>query len=263
MVRGIECVSELGLNALEVEFVRRVGMGNETAKEVGEVAKKFGVRLSVHCPYFVNLCSLEKEKLEASKRRILDSIERAHHMGADIAVFHPGFYGKLTLEEAYRAVKGSCRDILGRAKAGGVRDVRLGLETMGKQKTFGTFEEIVRICKEVEGCTPVVDWAHLNCRYGGFLKKQEDYAKIFEKLKPLRLKHLHTHVTCAEYTIVEAGKGNEKHHLTLDTKKPDFEPLVKEILKRKVDITLISESPSLEADAIVLKKMFEKHGYNF
>jgi deoxyribonuclease-4 len=38
---------------------------------------------------------------------------------------------------------------------------------------------------------------------------------------------------------------------------------VKEILRRKIDITLISESPTLEQDALVLKKMFEKHGYKF
>lgn len=260
---GIKCVSELGLNAFEVEFVRRVGMSNEMAKEVGKIAKELNVRLSVHCPYFVNLCSQEKEKLEASKKRILDSVERAHFMGADVAVFHPGFYGALTLEQAYEAVKKSCKDIIERMKSKGIEDVKLGLETMGKQSTFGTLEEIIRICREVKGCAPVIDWAHINCRSAGGLKGQEDYAKIFDELKPLKLKHLHSHVTGAEYTEVEAGRGNEKHHLTIDAKKPDFEPLVREILKRRIDITLISESPILEQDALVLKEMFEKHGYKF
>lgn len=262
-IAGVRCVAELGLNAFECEFVRGVGMSNETAKEVGKVAKELNVRLSVHCPYFVNLCSQEKEKLEASKKRILDSVERAHFMGADVAVFHPGFYGALTLEQAYEAVKQSCEDIIERMKSKGTEDVGLGLETMGKQSTFGTLEEIIRISKEVKGCVPVVDWAHLNCRSAGGLKGQEEYAKIFNELKPLKLKHLHSHVTGAEYTEVETGRGNEKHHLTIDTKKPDFEPLAREILKRKIDITLISESPILEQDALVLKKMFEKNGYKF
>jgi deoxyribonuclease-4 len=57
--------------------------------------------------------------------------------------------------------------------------------------------------------------------------------------------------------------GNERRHLTLDAKKPDYEPLVKEILKRRIDITMISESPVLEQDALLLKRMFEKHGYKF
>jgi deoxyribonuclease-4 len=57
--------------------------------------------------------------------------------------------------------------------------------------------------------------------------------------------------------------GNERHHLPLDAKKPDYEPLVKEILRRKMDTTMISESPVLEKDALVLKRMFERHGYKF
>jgi len=262
-IGGIGCTSKLGLNAFEVEFVRRVGMGNEMAKQAGEVAKKLNVRLSVHCPYFVNLCSQEREKLEASKKRVLDSVERAHHMGADIAVFHPGFYGKLTPKQAHDAVKQACEDMLGRMRAKGIRGVRLGLETMGKQATFGSLEEVVGICREVKGCAPVIDWAHLNCRSAGGLERREDYARVFEELKPLKLEHLHTHVTCAEFTQVGSGKGNEKHHLTLDAKKPDFGPLAEESLRRKVEITLISESPTLEQDALVLKGMFEKLGYKF
>jgi len=262
-IAGVRCVAELGLNAFECEFVRGVGMSNEMAKEVGKVAKELNVRLSVHCPYFVNLCSQEKEKLGASKKRILDSVERAHFMGADVAVFHPGFYGTLTLEQAYEAVKQSCDDIIERMKSKKIEDVLLGLETMGKQSTFGTLEETIRICREVKGCIPVIDWSHLNSRSAGGIKGQKDYSKVFDELEQLKLKHLHCHATGAEYTVVGEGRGNEKRHLTIDAKKPDLEPLVEEILRRKIDITLISESPVLEKDALILKKMFEKNGYKF
>jgi deoxyribonuclease-4 len=54
----------------------------------------------------------------------------------------------------------------------------------------------------------------------------------------------------------------EKRHLVLDH-KPDFEPLAKEMLKRKFDITIISESPILEQDSLKMKKIFEKLGYRF
>jgi endonuclease IV len=60
------------------------------------------------------------------------------------------------------------------------------------------------------------------------------------------------------------GKGNEKRHLNIkDGALPDYKPLVEEILKRKIDITLISESPNLEGDALFLKGMLEKAGYVF
>jgi deoxyribonuclease-4 len=136
----------------------------------------------------------------------------------------------------------------------GWMDVKLGLETTGKKFTFGTLEEIVNICKEVKGCIPVVDFAHLFARDGGKI----DYPKIFEGLKPLKLKHLHTH-----YTSVLFNSKGEVKHLTWKVQKPPFLPLAKEILKRKLDITVISESPTLEQDSLEQKKVFEKLGHHF
>ncbi|PSN89793.1 endonuclease IV, partial [Candidatus Marsarchaeota G1 archaeon OSP_B] len=56
-IDGIKTVRSLGLNAMEVEFVQGVRMSPEMAKEAGKVAKELNVRLSVHAPYFINLCS--------------------------------------------------------------------------------------------------------------------------------------------------------------------------------------------------------------
>jgi deoxyribonuclease-4 len=257
---GIKCVAELGLNSMEVEFVRGVWMSNETARQSGWVAKELGILLSVHCPYFINLCSREPEKLEASKRRILDSVERAFYMGADVAVFHPGFYSGLAPEAAFEAVEGACRDMFDRMKEKKINGVRLGLETTGKVSQFGTLDETIKICRKLKGCTPVVDFAHIYARQAGRI----DYMWVFEKLKPLKLKHLHAHFTGMEWTPAKAPwEGNERRHLELKANKPPFEPLAREVLKRKVNITLISESPILEQDSLEMKRVFEKLGYRF
>ena len=254
-IGGIKCVAELKLNAFEVEFVRRVGMSNEMAKETGRVAKELNILLSVHCPYFINLCSQEKEKLDASKQRILDSVERAFHMGAEIAVFHPGFYGNLTPEAAFNAIEGACRDMLDRMRAKGIKGVSLGMETTGKVSQFGTLDETIEICKKLKECAPVVDFAHIYARQAGRI----DYGEVFEKLKPLKLKHLHAHFTGMEWTPAKAPwQGNERRHLELKVNKPPFEPLAREVLKRKIDITLISESPILEKDSLEMKHIFER-----
>ncbi len=253
-------MAELKLNAFEVEFVRRVGMSNEAAREAGEMARELGVLLSVHCPYFVNLCSQEPEKLEASKKRILDSVERAFYMGADVVVFHPGFYGSLAPENAFKSVEEACRNMLGRMKRKGIKGVRLGLETTGKVSQFGTLEEIIKICKKLKGCTPVVDFAHIYARQAGRIY----YPWIFEKLKQLKLKHLHAHFTSMEWTPAKVPwGGNERRHLELKVNKPPFEPLAREVLKRKTNITLISESPILEQDSLKMKRVFENLRYRF
>jgi len=257
---GLRRVAELGLNSIEVEFVRGVSMRNETADEVGKLAKALGILLSVHCPYFINLCSTDMQKLEASKKRILDSVERAYHMGARIAVFHPGYYGSLTPKAAFEAVERACADMLDRMKSMGIKGVALGHETTGKISAFGTLDELVRLCKQIRGCEPVVDFAHLFARAAGKI----DYVEVFDKLKSLKLKHLHSHFTSMEWTPAKVpGYGNERRHIPIKFNKPPFEPLAKEILKRKLSITLISESPLLELDSLEMKRVFEKLGYRF
>jgi deoxyribonuclease-4 len=254
---GLRRVAELGLNAMEVEFVRGVNMSKEMAKKVGVEAERLGIRLSVHCPYFINLCSTDRAKLEASKKRILDSADRANLMKADIVVFHPGFYGKLSPEQAVEKVSEACTDLVTKMKRAKIEGVRLGLETMGKQNTFGTLEEVLEVCRRVEGCVPVIDWAHLYAR----LNREVKWSDVFEKVK--QYKHLHTHFTGVEIKPLGPGKGNEKKHLVITSKSPPFEPLGEEILQRRVDITIISESPLLEEDALLMKEFFEERGFRF
>lgn len=255
---GIRDLINLGLNANEVQFTYGVRMDLKTAEECGKVADK-KVLLSVHCPYYVNLCSLEKEKLKASKQRIIESCQRAERMHANIATFHPGFYGKLTKEEAFESVKNTCEEIVDELTSNGIKSVNLGLETTGKQAQFGTLEEIIEICKKVRNCIPVIDFSHIYARNGASI----DYEKIFDQLTQLKLNHYHTHFTGVEVSKVGIGKGNERYHLEIKSNKPPFEPLAKEILKRKLDITIISESPILEKDSLRMKETFQKLGYKF
>lgn len=252
-IEGVKTVSKLGLNAMEIEFVRGVKMSNETAKEVGKIAKELNIRLSIHAPYFINLSSSEKIKIEQSKKRILNSVEKAHLMHADVVVFHPAYYGKLSSKETLEMVIDACGDIIDSMRSKKIKDIRLGLETTGKHSQFGTLDEIIEIHKELKTCVPAVDFAHIFARGGGRI----DYGEILEKLKRLKLKDYHTHFSNIHFT----DKG-ERWHLVLD-KKPPFEPLAKEVLKRKMNITIISESPILEQDSLKMKKDFERLGYRF
>lgn len=253
---GIRRVAELGLNAMEVEFVRGVSLSRADSKIAGEEAKRLGVKLSVHCPYYINLCSSNPAIVEKSKNWILLSADRAHAMRAEIAVFHPGYYQKLTQEEALERVVQGCEDLRSEMKRKGIDDVLLGLETMGKQSTFGTLDEVLEVFRRVDGCIPVVDWAHIYARNAGHV----NWTEIFDKL---RFKPLHTHFTCVEFTTVAPGKGNEKRHLEMEANQPPFKPIGEEILKRKLEITIISESPVLERDSLLMKVFFERRGFSF
>lgn len=234
----------LGLNAWEVNFTHGVKMSLETAKRIGEESKK--LLLSIHAPYYINFCN--PEQIANSRRQILESVERAKVMDAKMVGFHAGYYGDLDKEEASKMILNACQEM-----GKNLGDVKLALETTGKHSQWGTLEEIIELCKKLRSCTPLVDFAHIYARSNGKI----DYAEVFDKLKILKLKHLHCHFSNLTYT----AKG-ERYHIPIDH-NPDFLPLAKEILKRKLDITIISESPILEQDALKMKHIFEKLGYKF
>lgn len=256
-IKGVEKVAELGLNAMEVEFVRGVNLSREKAKELGKIAQELDVELSIHAPYYINLASEDKEKIKASMKRILDSLDRASLMKAKVVVVHAGYYGK-DKEKASKMIFDACKKIsaeISKKKW----NVFLGLETTGKQSQWGTLDEIIELCKKIKNCIPVIDFAHIYARNGGEI----NYAEIFEKVSELKLDFLHSHFSGIKFKKTLAG-GNEREHLPIQKSKgPDFEKLAREILKRKINITIISESPILEKDSLYMKRIFEKLGYRF
>lgn len=248
-IQGIRDVKKLGLSAMELEFVRGVYLKKEQAIEVGKIAKDLKIKLSIHASYFVNLCN--PEKVEDSKKRILSSCKIGHYAGAKYIVFHPGYYGKLSKEAAYEFVKKGCRELKEEIEKNKWK-VILGLETTGKKSQFGTLDEILEICREVKGCAPIIDFAHIFARNGGKI----DYSEVLEKVR--KLKNLHTHFSGIEFT----DKG-EKRHLPISSNQPNFEELAKELIKRDFgskerNITIICESPILEQDSLRMKEIIEK-----
>ncbi|MDH3878523.1 MAG: TIM barrel protein, partial [Desulfobacterales bacterium] len=201
-------------------------------------AKEKGISLSVHAPYYINLASDEKEKIIASKRRILDSCERAAAFGARSVVFHAGFYQKKTAEQTYALIKKAVLEIQKKISKN-KWEVQLCPEVTGKPSQFGSVEELLKLKKETR-CGICVDFAHLYARQQGDI----DYSQILKKLP----RKFHAHFSGIEY----GPKGERKH---LKTTKKFFEPLAQALLKTKRDITLICESPQPYRDAAMMKRV--------
>ena len=155
-IEGLTKLAGLGLQTLEVEFVHGVTMKNELARQVGAAAKRLGVPLSAHAPYFVNLASKEPKKIEASKNRILDSCERLHHMGGGPVVFHPAFFGGMDKEDVFRQAKEAIVSMMEALERNGWTNVQLAPETTCKHSALGSLDETVRIAKEA-GCSMCID----------------------------------------------------------------------------------------------------------
>lgn len=245
---GFEELKEMkaaGLKAMELAFTYSVWMKEADAKIVAENALKTGIFLSVHASYYINLNSEEKAKIEASKKRILDSCKIGDILNGKErtpVVFHAAYYGKKSKEETYENVKKEIEDMQKTIKEK-KWNVLLCPETTGKGSQFGDLDELLNLVKET-GCGICVDFAHLKARNNGKI----DYEEIMEKLK--RLKHVHCHFSGIEYT----AKGERKH---LVTDKKDIKELLSWVKNYKLDVTIINESPDPYRDSLKTVEMLK------
>jgi len=250
---GIECIAELGLGCMEMEFVQGVRMNEAGAHLVAETARRRGVKLSAHAPYFINFNAHELEKIKASQERLLQTARIALLCGAESICFHPAFYLGDPPEKVYDTVKKHLRETLTQLKEENNR-VLVRPETMGKPSQFGTVAEILNLCAEIDGLGTCMDFAHWHARTGEF-NSYPEFASILrqikEKLGRAALDNMHIHVSGIAY----GGKGEIKH---LNLKESDFQytELLKALKDYDVKGIVICESPNLEEDALLLQATY-------
>ena len=248
---GVMRIHELGLGCMEVEFVQGVRMSNSSALPVGEVARKQGVRLTAHAPYFINLNSQEEEKVVASRQRILQTARITSAFGGEGIVFHAAFYMKRPPDEVYERVKRHLAEIIEQLDKERKR-VWIRPEATGKGSQFGTLNEILRLSAEIDGVAPCIDFAHLHARTGKCNSYQE-FSQILDqvgnKLGRKELDNLHLHVSGIEY-----GDKGERKHLNLRESDFQYVELLQALRDHDARGIVICESPNLEGDALLLQE---------
>jgi len=241
----------LDLNAMEIQFVRGLYvMADEEAQFIKDYSKENDVELHVHAPYYINLAG--DDEVDLSFEKILSSARLAEKMGAKTVVTHPGYYGELSERKTLKRIIKNTKKLQSLFKKEKLK-VKIGLETMGKQKVFGSIDEIIEVCNNVKGSAPVIDMGHIHARCNGCLKDREHFEEVFQKLKPLRLKHYLIHLTGVLYE-----DGNEYYHLPIKKGDMPLAPLIEIILDNNYNVTFISESPLLEHDAVYIRLQVEK-----
>jgi deoxyribonuclease-4 len=252
-VSGIERIKELGLGCMELEFVRGVKMGENTAKLVERSASGLHVTLSVHAPYYVNLNSSDRKTYLSSIERIKSSARIGEICGAGSIVFHPGFYMKSPKKAVYRRVEEALRNIGISLQDEGIR-VILRPETTGRRTQFGSLEEILLLCQGVEGVLPCIDFSHLHARTDRNNSKEEFSAVLSlveEKLGRSVLNNMHIHISGIKY-----NRTGERNHLNLLESDLRYEELLESWKEFSIKGLVICESPNLEGDALLLKERY-------
>ncbi len=252
---GIARVKELKLNAMELEFVRSVNISEEKAPLVKKAAEKNKIVLTCHAPYFINLNAKEKQKVGASKHRILESARRLHQCGGWSVCFHPGFYLGETSEKVFPVFEKRIKELRERLNDESI-DLWLRPETTGKPSQFGSLKELLKISQGLEKVAPVVDFSHLHARSGGKENTKEEFLEQFNLIEKFLgkkgLQNMHIHLSGINYT----EKG-ERNHLILEESDMNYKDLLKIWKEFKIKGIVICESPNIEEDALLLQKFFK------
>ena len=253
---GIKHVRKLGLGSMELEFVHSINITKEKAPEIRKAAEENNIVLTCHAPYYINLNSAEKAKVKASIDRITNSARITNLCNGYSVAFHAGFYMGQEPKKVYDAIKHNLKEIISTLKAEG-NNIWIRPETTGKDSQFGNVDEILQLSQELDNVMPCVDFAHFHARTNGKFNTYDEFASILEKIEKnlgkKGLENMHMHITGIAY-----GPKGEKNHLTLKESDLKYEELLKALKDFKVKGVAISESPNIEEDAMMMKKVFER-----
>ncbi len=241
---------------MEYSFGRGVRLGEQAAAKIRQQAEEYGIQMSVHAPYFINLAN---DAFENNLRYFHESSVAASNLGAGRVVFHPGSLGKMHKETAFEAVKRNLELIVREMKSEGFTGLKYCAETMGRASQVGDIEEVAQLCTIDDQVYPAIDFGHLNARTAGGLRGEADYAEVLDILQNVageeKYRNMHVHFSHIEYT----AKG-ERRHLTLEDTEygPFFPPLARLIAQRGLTPVIICESKGTQAhDAVKLQEIYE------
>ncbi len=248
--RAFEILDEMGLDGLELEFVRGVRISEKSKASV----KKTNKLITAHAPFYVNLNAAEPEKVEASVQRIIETAEVANELGGYSITFHAGYYLGQDSREVYENISSRIK-IITETLEKNENKIFIRPETTGKATQWGDVDEIIRLSKEYETVYPCVDFSHLHARYAGIMNTYDEFCSVFEKigseLGEFALNNFHAHIAGIEYT----QKG-ERQHLNLEESDMNYKDLLKAFKAFDIKGAVVCESPNIEDDCKLLKEYY-------
>jgi deoxyribonuclease-4 len=254
-VHGIRRARELGLDHLEMAWVNGVRMSDASADAIAAAARAHDVTLTAHAPYFVNLCGAD-DVVARSRARLEEAGRLGVRCGAQSFCFHAGFYGTQSHAVANRRVVRELRRVtaaLRRRRQ--VIDIRP--ELTGKATQVGSLEEVLDWSEGVPGVLPCVDFSHRYARDLGAHNRYEDFASTLEtiagRLGRRALERLHVHISGIQY-----GPRGERRHEPLRETAFRWRELLRALKDLRVGGWVVSESPCMEDDALLLQRTFRR-----
>ncbi|MEK6821285.1 MAG: TIM barrel protein [archaeon] len=256
IVKGIEMIPQLELDAMELAFVQSVYVtSEEKAKEVNEARKKAGIRLSVHAPYYINLNAQKPETMKASIERLYLACKMGGLCGAESVAVHAAFRHQDESKTIQKKIEDACEKIYERLDEDGIK-IKIAPEFAGKLSQWGSLEEVMEIAKgsRISWC---MDFGHAHATSKGSMTTKKKFDELLGRIEKFDAKYLKDlHIQCCGITFSDKG---EKYHTSFDSPEStvDWKGMMESFKEYKVGGICISECPGQEKDALLLKKYYE------
>ena len=274
IVEGMDDITVLGLDAMEVQTVRTIQPQHfDQYWQAGILSWKSDFEMNMHGPYYAELLGSKRER-NRTLSKMETSLQAGKIINARHLTFHIGPYGEYEPgTEANEQVANVMAGVVER-----VREVwgdeeeeedyyafpwvhesepsLVGVETSGRQELWGTVEEVLEVCNHVEGTVPVLNMGHIHARGHGRLRTSEDYAELFDQARET---YGGSTFYC-HFAGVEHRMGNALHYTQIKKSDLKFEPFAEYLAEEGdwMDITIISDSPLLEHDAMYMLQHYDK-----
>lgn len=253
-VEGILEVKRLGLGAMELEFVRNINVSKELAPEVRKTAEKKDIILTCHGQYWVNLNATDAKTLQASVKRVIDAARICWLCGVKSLTYHTAYRMGMQPEKVYENVKKQLKVIMAKLRNEG-NNLTIRPENAGRLSQFGSLKECIKLSQDIEGVLPCIDYGHMHAYSIGKYNTYNEFCSMLEELeKGLGkeiLRNMHIQVAGIEY-----NKHGERWHKNLKDSDLNYKDICKSWKEFKVAGVVISESPNIEGDALLLQKVY-------
>ncbi|MEC8874789.1 MAG: TIM barrel protein [Candidatus Thermoplasmatota archaeon] len=274
IVEGMDDITVLGLDAMEVQTVRTIQPQHfDQYWQAGILSWKSDLEMNMHGPYYAELLGSRRER-NRTLSKMETSLQAGKIINARHLTFHVGPYGELGPgREANEQVANVMAGVVDRvhevwnvaeeeedyAAFPWVHDAEpslVGIETSGRQEIWGTVEEVLEVCNHVDGTVPVLNMGHIHARGHGRLRTSEDYAELFDQARET----FGGSTFYCHFAGVEHRMGNALHYTQIKKSDLKFEPFAEYLAEEGdwMDITIISDSPLLEHDAMYMLQHYDK-----
>ena len=274
IVEGMDDITVLGLDAMEVQTVRTIQPQHfDQYWQAGILSWKSDFEMNMHGPYYAELLGKKRER-NRTLSKMETSLQAGKIINARHLTFHVGPYGEYDpgtkaneqvanvmsgIVERVRevwGVEGEEEDYAAFPWVHESEPSLVGIETSGRQDLWGTVEEVLEVCNHVEGTVPVLNMGHIHARGHGRLRTSEDYAELFDQARET---YGGSTFYC-HFAGVEHRMGNALHYTQIKKSDLKFEPFAEYLAEEGdwMDITIISDSPLLEHDAMYMLQHYDK-----